>query len=60
MLQVGNGKLTIAQQRSHFGLWAITKATLILGSKVEALSVEQLAIISNKGAIAINQVIWPH
>lgn len=55
MLQVGNGPLTIAEQRSHFGLWAITKATLILGSKVSALSKEQLAIIGNTDAIAINQ-----
>merc|ERR1712166_1698774 len=43
MLQVGNGHLSVAEQRAHFGLWAITKSTLILGSKVEALSSEQLA-----------------
>lgn len=34
---------------------AITKSTLILGSKVDALSKEQLALISNKGLIAMNQ-----
>jgi len=55
MLQVGNGDLSIAQQRAHFALWAITKSTLILGSKVTELSKEQLAIISNKDLIAINQ-----
>jgi hypothetical protein len=55
MLQVGNGHLTLAEQRSHFGLWAITKATLILGSNVPKLSPDQLAIISNKDIIAINQ-----
>lgn len=51
MLQVGNGPLTMAEQRSHFGLWAITKSTLILGSKVSALSSEQLSLISNKDLI---------
>jgi hypothetical protein len=55
MLQVGNGKLTIAEDRAHFGLWAITKATLILGSNVAALSEEQLAIIGNQKVIDINQ-----
>eukprot|EP00729_Bicosta_minor_P019495 gene19495-6283_t len=55
MLQVGNGPLTMAEQRSHFGLWAITKSTLILGSKVSALSSEQLSLISNKDLIAMNQ-----
>ena len=57
MLQVGNGKLTIAEQRAHFGLWAITKSTLILGTDVAKLSTEQLAIIGNKGVIAVNQDI---
>jgi len=55
MLQIGNGPLSIAEQRSHFALWAITKSTLILGSKVEALSPEQLSIISNRAVIGINQ-----
>jgi len=55
MLQVGNGDLSIAEQRAHFGLWAITKATLILGSKVSKLSAEQLEIIKNKDVIAVNQ-----
>ena len=59
MLQIGNGRLTIEEDRAHFGLWALTKATLILGSKVAALSQEQLAIVSNKDLIAINREILP-
>jgi len=55
MLQIGNGKLTLAEQRSHFTLWAITKSTLILGSNVPKLSPAQLAIIGNVDLIAINQ-----
>lgn len=55
MLQVGNGQLTLAEQRAHFALWAITKSTLILGTKVSALSHEQLDIVGNEDLIAINQ-----
>ena len=35
--------------------WAITKATLILGSNVAALSKDQLAIIGNQKVIDVNQ-----
>ena len=55
MLQIGNGVLSLAEQRSHFALWAITKATLILGSNVPKLSKDQLDIIGNVDLIAINQ-----
>lgn len=55
MLQVGNGDLSDAECRSHFGLWAITKSPLILGSDVRKLTAAQLAIIGNKDVIAINQ-----
>ena len=31
MLEIGNGGLTHEQEKSHFALWAIAKAPLILG-----------------------------
>lgn len=34
MLEVGNGNLTIEENRSHYALWAITKAPLIIGTDV--------------------------
>jgi alpha-galactosidase len=34
MLQVGNGNLTIDEQKSHFSLWAALKAPLLLGFDV--------------------------
>jgi hypothetical protein len=55
MLQIGNGALTPAEQRAHFGLWAITKSTLILGTKLSQLDAAQLAIVKNKELIAVNQ-----
>ena len=35
MLEVGNGDLTLAEQRSHFALWCIMKSPLILGTCCE-------------------------
>ena len=55
MLEVGNGGLTDAQSRTHFGLWALMKAPLILGTPLPRLSPSQLAIVSNRDVIAINQ-----
>ena len=55
MLQIGNGALTPAEQRAHFGLWAITKSTLIMGAKLSELDAAQLAIVKNKELVAVNQ-----
>jgi alpha-galactosidase len=34
MLEVGNGDLTIEENRAHFALWAIMKSPLIIGTDV--------------------------
>ena len=55
MLEVGNGGLTEAEERAHFGLWAISKSPLILGCDLTKIPSTTLAIISNKGVIGISQ-----
>jgi len=55
MLQCGHASLTDAECRSHFGLWAIAKAPLILGADVRAFSPTVLSIVGNADVIAINQ-----
>ena len=55
MLEVGNGGLTDGQSRIHFGLWCLMKSPLILGTNLAKLSPSQLAIVSNKALIAVNQ-----
>ncbi|KAL2211310.1 glycoside hydrolase [Sarocladium strictum] len=55
MLVVGNDVLTENQEKLHFGLWAIAKSPLILGTDMTTISESTLAIISNKGIIDINQ-----
>src|SRR5277367_2017405 len=32
--EVGNGKLTIHEQRTHFNLWALSKSPLLIGTHV--------------------------
>jgi alpha-galactosidase len=55
MLEVGNGQLTLAEQRSHFTLWSLVKAPLLLGNDLRNVSPEVIEIVSNKEVIALNQ-----
>lgn len=55
MLEVGNGHMTLEEERSHFTLWAIMKAPLLLGNDITKLTPETMDIIGNKKMIAINQ-----
>lgn len=53
--EIGNGVLTAAEERAHFGLWAISKSPLLLGTDLTKISASSLATIKNAGVIAINQ-----
>ncbi|WIA22757.1 hypothetical protein OEZ86_009714 [Tetradesmus obliquus] len=55
MLEVGVGGLTPAQQRSHFALWALAKAPLLIGADLSDISATSLKILLSKEVIAINQ-----
>lgn len=55
MMEIGNGGLTAAEERAHFGLWAICKSPLILGMDLTKIPSSSLSIIKNKAIIAINQ-----
>jgi alpha-galactosidase len=55
MLQVGNGNLSIVEEMTHFSLWALVKAPLLLGMDLTSLSPEARNIISNKNLIRVNQ-----
>lgn len=61
MLEVGNGKLTFEENKTHFSLWCMMAAPLILGNDIRQLSnhnnEETLNILKNKDMIAINQDI---
>jgi len=55
MLEVGNGALTEEEAKTHFALWALLKAPLILGNDLNNIDNTTLSIISNADLISINQ-----
>jgi alpha-galactosidase len=55
MLEVGNGKLTLAENRTHFSMWAMLAAPLLAGNDLTAMKPEVKAILTNRDVIAIDQ-----
>jgi alpha-galactosidase len=55
MLEVGNGDLTLEESRSHFALWAAIKSPLIIGTKLDIIQEDILAVLKNEELIAFNQ-----
>jgi len=55
MLEVGNGGMTLDEQRSQFALWAILAAPLIAGNDLRRMSPQTLAILADPEVIAIDQ-----
>ncbi len=54
MLEVGNG-MSLAEDRSHFTMWAMVASPLIAGNDFRKMSKETLGILTNKELIAVNQ-----
>jgi hypothetical protein len=54
-LEVGNGGMTNDEYITHFSLWAIMKAPLIIGCDITNMSAETRNILLNTEVIAINQ-----
>ncbi len=55
MLEVGNGKLTADENRTHMGMWAMLAAPLLAGNNLTTLTPEVKAILTNREVIAIDQ-----
>ncbi|WP_439659964.1 NPCBM/NEW2 domain-containing protein [Lentzea sp. HUAS TT2] len=55
MLEVGNGRQSTVEYRSHFALWSIMAAPLLIGADLRKVSAEHLDILRNKEIIAVNQ-----
>ena len=55
MLEVGNGKLTLDENRLHMSLWALLAAPLLAGNDLSQMKPETAAILTNKEVIAIDQ-----
>jgi alpha-galactosidase len=55
MLEVGNGNLTVDENKTHFTLWCMLAAPLMAGNDLRSMSPETIAILTNPELIAINQ-----
>jgi alpha-galactosidase len=55
MLEVGNGGMTDTEYRSHFSLWSMMAAPLLIGADLRRISPANLDILRNKEIIAIDQ-----
>lgn len=55
MLEVGNGELTVDENKAHFSLWCMLAAPLMMGNDIRKATPETLEILLNKEAIAVNQ-----
>lgn len=55
MLEVGNGGMTDTEYRSHFSMWAIMAAPLLIGSDLRSASDETFDILGNREVVAVDQ-----
>jgi alpha-galactosidase len=55
ILEVGNGNLTLEEDRLHFSLWAMLAAPLLAGNDLSNMKPEIKAILTNRDVIAIDQ-----
>jgi alpha-galactosidase len=55
MLEVGNGKMTENEYKTHMSLWVLLASPLLAGNDLTKMSESNKAILMNKDAIAIDQ-----
>ena len=55
MLEVGNAGITPIEARSHFSMWAISAAPLLVGTDLTQIDWETHAILINPEVIAVDQ-----
>lgn len=55
MLEVGNGGMTTTEYETHFSLWCLMKAPLLIGTDVRTMNNDTFRILTNIEVIAVNQ-----
>jgi alpha-galactosidase len=55
MLEVGNGGMSDVEYRSHFGLWAMMAAPLMIGADLRTAGQATFDILGNREVIAVDQ-----
>lgn len=52
---MGNGDLTVNEQRAHFALWALLKSPMLIGADLRTLSPASLAILKAREVLEVHQ-----
>ncbi|KAJ3784409.1 glycoside hydrolase [Lentinula aff. detonsa] len=55
MMEIGNGALTIEEQRTHFAAWVFLKSPILLGTDLSLLNSTQISIVTNTELLAFSQ-----
>jgi alpha-galactosidase len=55
MLEVGNGGMATEEYRTHFSMWALFSAPLLVGTDISNMSKDTRDILFNREVIAIDQ-----
>jgi len=55
MLEIGNGGMTTREYETHFSMWAMMAAPLLIGTDLRKASADTLRILSNAEVIAVDQ-----
>lgn len=55
MLEVGNGGMTDTEYRTHFSMWSIMAAPLLIGSDLRTADEATFEILENRDVIAVDQ-----
>lgn len=55
MLEVGNGRMTNEEYKTHFAMWCMLAAPLIAGNDLQNMTPETKSILLNKELIAVDQ-----
>ncbi|MQS35788.1 NPCBM/NEW2 domain-containing protein [Streptomyces katsurahamanus] len=55
MLEVGNGGMTDTEYRTHFSMWSIMAAPLLIGSDLRKVPESAFEILGNREVIAVDQ-----
>ncbi|MGW5971768.1 NPCBM/NEW2 domain-containing protein [Streptomyces sp. NPDC055186] len=55
MLEVGNGGMTDTEYRTHFSMWSIMAAPLLIGTDLRSAPRSAFDILSNEEVIAVDQ-----
>ena len=55
MLEIGNGKMTMSEDKAQFSMWSMIAAPLIAGNDLRTMSKETKEVLMNKEVIAVSQ-----